>query len=109
VRQKKLFFIDDLMKLYCSFDVSDFCCEAHVMSSIEDRRNCLFFLDEFILFILNKTEEEYDLFFCFSVFSLRDKLLREERKCKKLVKRLKNARLDSKFGRKSRYNLRKGH
>ena len=38
--------------------VSVFCCEEHVFASIEDRRECLFFMDLFIMRILTGVLEE---------------------------------------------------
>ena len=44
--------------------ISEYCCEAHIWSPIEDRREFLFYMELFIAFINNKIIEEY--LFCFS-------------------------------------------
>ncbi len=43
--------------------VSEYCCEGHVFSSIEVKRECIMYMDQFIAFVLNKMFEEYFLFF----------------------------------------------
>ena len=64
VLRRILFFIVDCF-------VSVLCCEAHIMSSIEVKRECLLFMDQFILFVRNKCYEEY--FFCLFQFCLWEK------------------------------------
>ena len=59
--QFTIFLIVSLIILYLNeyyWIVSDFCCEGHRFASIENRRECLHFMDLFILQILNNVGEE---------------------------------------------------
>jgi hypothetical protein len=44
---------------------SEFCCDEHLLSPIEIRRECLFYLNEFLNFVINKYIEEYFCSFSF--------------------------------------------
>ena len=58
-----LFFIVNVISNIISDSL--FCCEAHIWSPIEDRRECLYYMHLFIAFVNNKIIEEY-----FSLFQL---------------------------------------
>ena len=45
--------------------ISEYCCEAHIWSPIEDRRECLYYMELFIAFVNNKIIEEYFSLFQF--------------------------------------------
>ena len=44
-----------------------YCCEAHIWSPIEDRRECLYYLEIFLAFVNNKIVEEYFYLFQFNI------------------------------------------
>ena len=51
-----------LLTMYL-FSFLVFCCYEHIGSSIEIRRECAFWLNEFLIFVNNKIVEEYFCWF----------------------------------------------
>ena len=47
-----------ILKQFCKWLFSDYCCDGHLYSTSEERRNCIASLDQFITYLENKFWKE---------------------------------------------------